>query len=47
MIDAAVWAQVAAILRDPSVIAREVSRHRDDGGWRATSPSWRNGWLGS
>jgi hypothetical protein len=32
MIDAAVWAQVAAILRDPSVIAREVSRHRDDGG---------------
>jgi site-specific DNA recombinase len=32
MIDAAVWEQVAAVLRDPSVIAREVARHRQDGG---------------
>jgi site-specific DNA recombinase len=32
IIDGPVWEQVAAVLRDPSVIAREVSRHRRDGG---------------
>jgi len=32
LVDGVVWEQVAAILRDPSVIAREVERHREDGG---------------
>jgi len=32
LVDGVVWEQVAAILRDPSLIAREVERHRDEGG---------------
>jgi site-specific DNA recombinase len=32
MVDGPVWEHVASILRDPSVIAREVDRHREDGG---------------
>jgi site-specific DNA recombinase len=32
LVDGVVWEQVSAILRDPSVIAREVDRHRKDGG---------------
>jgi hypothetical protein len=32
MVDAAVWQQIVAVLRDPGIIAREVARHRDDGG---------------
>jgi site-specific DNA recombinase len=32
LIDDAVWAKVAAVLRDPDIIAREVERRRTDGG---------------
>ncbi len=32
MIDGPVWEQVAAVLRDPAIIAREVARHRTGGG---------------
>lgn len=32
LIDDAVWAKVAGVLRDPNIIAREVERRRTDGG---------------
>jgi site-specific DNA recombinase len=32
LLDAAVWAKVADVLRDPQIIAREIARHRQDGG---------------
>ena len=32
MIDDAVWERVSEVLRDPEIIAREVDRHRVDGG---------------
>ena len=32
LLDDAVWTKVAEVLRDPQIIAREVARHRQDGG---------------
>ena len=32
LVDGPVWERVASVLRDPAMIAREVARHRDDGG---------------
>jgi site-specific DNA recombinase len=32
LVDEPVWANVAALLRDPQIIAREVAKHREDGG---------------
>jgi site-specific DNA recombinase len=32
MIDDAVWAKVAAVLRDPAIISAEVAKQREDGG---------------
>ena len=32
LLDAAVWAKMADVLRDPQVIAREIARYRQDGG---------------
>jgi hypothetical protein len=32
VIDPAVWETVASVLRDPDIIAREVAKHRQDGG---------------
>ena len=32
LLDDAVWAKVADVLRDPQIIAREVARNRQDGG---------------
>jgi site-specific DNA recombinase len=32
LLDGPVWEQVAAVLQDPSIIEREVERHRQDGG---------------
>ena len=32
LVDGVVWELIVAILRDPSVIAREVERHHEDGG---------------
>jgi site-specific DNA recombinase len=32
LLDAPVWENVAAVLQDPSIIARQVERHRQDGG---------------
>jgi site-specific DNA recombinase len=32
LVDAPVWEQVTAVLRDPAIIAAEVARHRSEGG---------------